>query len=59
MDAKVIALNGRSLQRTYPRRLFSCVECGSRMFKIHETDGEVMVECANCETFIEFKDIYP
>lgn len=44
-------------RRIYPRRLFTCETCGSAMFKLHRTDGELMVECANCEAFIDFEDL--
>ena len=57
MTGNVIHLPDAFGKKTYPRRLFQCAECECRTFKIHETDGEVMVECANCEAFIALEDI--
>lgn len=57
MTKNVIQLGDRVGKRTFPRRLFYCSTCESRLFKIHESESELMVECANCEAIIEFEDL--
>lgn len=57
MTDNVIRLSDLTGEKSYPRRLFLCNDCESRTFKIHHTDGVLMVECANCEAIIDLEDI--